>query len=122
MKKSSLSFGRCRVTAAFAGSGAAGATVVVPVADWGFRADAFDAPFEIRAELRSLDRDALGVETDLSEVFSGGSSDGSNWIYVPPTEDPGDSPDPSSAMTHPPSGCTVTRSCFMSAFQIGFFT
>lgn len=35
------------------------ATAVVPVADWGFRADAFDAPFEIRAELRSLNRDAL---------------------------------------------------------------
>ena len=36
------------------------ATAYVPLADWGFRADAFDAPFEIKAELRSLDRAALG--------------------------------------------------------------
>ncbi len=40
------------------------ATAVVPVADWGFRADAFDAPFEIRAELRSLNRDALADAAD----------------------------------------------------------
>jgi len=31
----------------------------VPVADWGVRADAFQAPFRIQAELRSLDRPAL---------------------------------------------------------------
>jgi len=35
------------------------AEAFVPVADWGFRADAFDAPFELRAELRSLNRGAL---------------------------------------------------------------
>lgn len=35
------------------------ATAVIPVADWGFRADAFDAPFELRSELRSLERTAL---------------------------------------------------------------
>ena len=28
----------------------------VPIADWGIRANAFDAPFELRAEIRSLDR------------------------------------------------------------------
>lgn len=44
------------------------ATAVIPVADWGFRADAFDAPFELRAELRSLDRAALtrAADGDLS--------------------------------------------------------
>jgi predicted phosphodiesterase len=44
------------------------ATAFVPLADWGFRADAFDAPFEVSAELRSLDRRALGraAEGDLS--------------------------------------------------------
>ncbi|MEJ7876712.1 MAG: metallophosphoesterase family protein, partial [Solirubrobacterales bacterium] len=28
----------------------------VPIADWGIRADAFDAPFELEVEIRSLDR------------------------------------------------------------------
>ncbi len=28
----------------------------VPIADWGIRANAFDAPFELRLEIRSLDR------------------------------------------------------------------
>ena len=32
---------------------------IVPVADWGLRADSFDAPFGIRAELRSVSRPAL---------------------------------------------------------------
>lgn len=31
----------------------------IPVAGWGIRADAFDAPIRLRAELRSLDRQAL---------------------------------------------------------------
>lgn len=35
------------------------AEAIVPVADWGLRADAFDAPFRIRAELRYLDRPAV---------------------------------------------------------------
>jgi len=35
------------------------AEAIVPVADWGLRADAYDAPFTIRAELRSLERPAL---------------------------------------------------------------
>jgi len=44
------------------------ATAVIPVADWGFRADAFDAPFELQAELRSLERSALvrAAEGDVS--------------------------------------------------------
>jgi predicted phosphodiesterase len=44
------------------------AEAIVPVADWGLRADAFDAPFAIRAELRSLERPALlrAAEGDLS--------------------------------------------------------
>lgn len=44
------------------------AEAFVPVADWGLRADAFDAPFEIRAELRSLSRPALlrAAEGDLT--------------------------------------------------------
>lgn len=33
-----------------------GAEAVIPVADWGLRADAYDAPFGLRAELRSLER------------------------------------------------------------------
>ena len=40
------------------------ATAVIPVADWGFRADAFDGPFKLRAELRSLDRSALARAAD----------------------------------------------------------
>jgi Icc-related predicted phosphoesterase len=46
------------------------ATAVIPVADWGFRADAFDSPFELRAELRSLERSALtrAAEGDLSTL------------------------------------------------------
>jgi hypothetical protein len=40
------------------------ATAVIPVADWGFRADAFDGPFELRAELRSLERSALARAAD----------------------------------------------------------
>jgi hypothetical protein len=45
-----------------------GATAFVPLADWGFSADAFDAPFEIRAELRSLERPAVlrAAEGDFS--------------------------------------------------------
>jgi hypothetical protein len=35
------------------------AELLVPVADWGARADAFDAPLRISAELRSLNRPAL---------------------------------------------------------------
>lgn len=35
------------------------AEAYVPLADWGFRADAFSAPFKLRAELRSIDRPAL---------------------------------------------------------------
>ena len=48
------------------------AEAFVPVADWGLRADAFDAPFEIRAELRSLERPALAraAEGDLSVLDS----------------------------------------------------
>jgi predicted phosphodiesterase len=44
------------------------AEAVIPVADWGLRADAFDAPFEIRGELRSLERQALlrAAEGDLT--------------------------------------------------------
>jgi predicted phosphodiesterase len=34
------------------------AEAFIPVADWGFRADALDGPFRIRAELRSLHRNA----------------------------------------------------------------
>ena len=48
-----------RVSFAVSPSVVGDATGVIPVADWGFRADAFDAPFELRAELRSLDRAAL---------------------------------------------------------------
>lgn len=48
-----------RVAFAVSPSPSGNATAVIPVADWGFRADAFDAPFELRAELRSLDRAAL---------------------------------------------------------------
>jgi predicted phosphodiesterase len=40
------------------------AEVVVPVADWGLRADALDAPLRISAELRSLDRPALRRAAD----------------------------------------------------------
>lgn len=36
------------------------ASAYVPIADWGVRADALDAPLELRAELRTLDREALG--------------------------------------------------------------
>jgi Icc-related predicted phosphoesterase len=44
------------------------ATAVIPVADWGFRADAFDAPFGLHTELRALNRTALAraAEGDLS--------------------------------------------------------
>jgi len=35
------------------------ASAFIPVADWGFRADAFDSPFELEVELRSLERAAL---------------------------------------------------------------
>jgi predicted phosphodiesterase len=34
------------------------ATAFVPIANWGLRADALDAPIEVKAELRSLRRDA----------------------------------------------------------------
>ena len=40
----------------------------VPIADWGIRADAFDSPFELAVEIRSLDRrgalEAAGGERD----------------------------------------------------------
>ena len=36
-----------------------GVEAFVPVADWGLRAPAFDGPFELRLELRSIDREAL---------------------------------------------------------------
>ncbi len=35
------------------------ASAFIPLADWGFEADAFDAPFGLRAELRSIRREAL---------------------------------------------------------------
>ena len=52
------------------------AEAVVPVADWGLRADAFDAPFEIKGELRSLEREALvrAAEGDAS-VLEAAESD-----------------------------------------------
>lgn len=40
------------------------ASAYVPIADWGFRADALDAPIEIGAELRTLDRGALAAAAD----------------------------------------------------------
>ena len=43
------------LTPAFGGE----AEAYVPVADWGVRANAFDAPWRLRAELRALDREAL---------------------------------------------------------------
>jgi Icc-related predicted phosphoesterase len=48
------------------------AIAVIPVADWGFRANAFDGPFELRAELRSLERSALvrAAEGDISVLES----------------------------------------------------
>lgn len=46
----------------------AGVDAYVPIADWGIRADAFEAPFRLDAEIRSLDRggalDAAGGERD----------------------------------------------------------
>jgi predicted phosphodiesterase len=36
-----------------------GVEAYVPVADWGLRAPAFDGPFKLRVELRTLDRQAL---------------------------------------------------------------
>ncbi|MQA72833.1 MAG: hypothetical protein GEU88_00500 [Solirubrobacterales bacterium] len=36
-----------------------GVEAYVPVADWGLRASAFDGPFKLRVELRTLDREAL---------------------------------------------------------------
>ena len=44
----------------------------VPIADWGIRANAFDAPFELRAEIRSLDRkgalEAAGGEREAVDA------------------------------------------------------
>ncbi len=45
------------------------AEVIVPVADWGLRADALDAPLRISAELRSLDRPALRRVADGSPLL-----------------------------------------------------
>lgn len=44
------------------------AEAIVPVADWGLRADPYDAPFTLRGELRSLERPALlrAADGDLS--------------------------------------------------------
>lgn len=53
-----------RVAFSVAPSAGGEATAVIPVADWGFRADAFDSAFELRAELRSLDRGALASAAD----------------------------------------------------------
>jgi predicted phosphodiesterase/uncharacterized membrane protein len=44
-----------RVTPAWSGS----VDAFVPLADWGIRADAFDAPFELHVEPRRVDRQAL---------------------------------------------------------------
>jgi predicted phosphodiesterase len=48
------------------------AEAIVPVADWGLRADAYNAPFGIRVELRSIERGALlrAAEGDLSVLTS----------------------------------------------------
>ncbi|HEY8465957.1 MAG TPA: metallophosphoesterase family protein [Solirubrobacterales bacterium] len=45
------------------------AEVIVPVADWGLRADALDAPLRISAELRSLDRPALRAAAEGSSFL-----------------------------------------------------
>ena len=45
-----------------------GAEAYVPLADWGFRADAFDGPIRVRAELRTIDRQAV-----LDAVEGGGT-------------------------------------------------
>ena len=46
----------------------AGVDAYVPIADWGIRADAFEAPFRLDVEIRSLDRggalEAAGGERD----------------------------------------------------------
>ncbi len=48
-----------RVAFAVSPSSHGDVTALVPVADYGLRADAFDAPFELKAELRSLERSTL---------------------------------------------------------------
>lgn len=53
-----------RVSFSISPSSGGDATALIPVADYGFRANAFDAPFDLEAELRSLERSALQRAAD----------------------------------------------------------
>ena len=62
------------------------AEAFIPVAGWGFRADALDGPFRIRAELRSLNRNAAlrSAEGDrgVLEAAESDLRDGATWAVI----------------------------------------